>query len=98
MKQTHAYNVDLTRIDGDGEFSCPRCGVAMSPDDESEESYSILGSTANANGLEEMEIRCNKCSSHLHLTGFLLLREVPDLTEEKTSDEKEENVCFVAHV
>jgi len=94
MKQTHAYRVDLTKIDGGGEFSCPRCGAAISPDDDTEEAYSILGSKANNDGLEEMVIRCNNCSSHIHLTGFLLLREVPVATD----DEKEENVCYIAHV
>ena len=76
MKQTHAYKIDLTKIDGDGEFSCPRCGTTISPDDEQEESYSILGSKADDNGLEELEIRCNKCSSQIHLTGFSLLQEI----------------------
>ena len=78
MKQTHAYEVDLTKIDGDGDFLCPRCGAIVSPDDEREEAYSILGSKANDEGLEEMVIRCNKCSSHIYLTGFSLLQNLPN--------------------
>jgi predicted RNA-binding Zn-ribbon protein involved in translation (DUF1610 family) len=31
------YTVDLTKIDGDGSFPCPRCGTTISPDDESDE-------------------------------------------------------------
>jgi len=24
---------DLTKIDGDGDFPCPRCGIVISPED-----------------------------------------------------------------
>ena len=98
MKQTHAYKVDLAKIDGGGEFACPRCGAKMSPDDDTEETYSILGSKANDNGLEEMVIQCNKCSSHIHLTGFSLLQDLYDDGGEKAREKKVAPVCCIAHV
>jgi DNA-directed RNA polymerase subunit RPC12/RpoP len=98
MKQTHAYRVDLTKIDGGGEFACPRCGAVMSPDDDTEETYSILGSKADGDGLEEMVIQCNKCSSHIHLTGFSLLQELSDDGGKKAREKKVANVCYIAHV
>jgi hypothetical protein len=75
MKQIHAYKLDLTKIDGNGDFACPRCGTKISPDDQTEKVYSILGSRVEHNGLVEVVICCQKCCSHIHLTGFSLLQE-----------------------
>jgi len=66
------YVVDLTKIDGDGAFPCPHCGVVISPDDESEEVYTILDTKLKGEELEELIIQCNKCQSRIRLTGFLL--------------------------
>jgi transcription elongation factor Elf1 len=74
LKQTH--KVDLTKIDGDGDFSCPQCGMAISPEDPTEEKYSILKPKVKNNELEEVEILCNSCGSHIRLTGFSLLKEI----------------------
>ena len=76
MKQLHAYKIDLTKIKGSRSLACPRCGTKISPDDETEAVYSILGLKVNSNNLDEVVIRCNKCSSHIHLTGFSLLQEM----------------------
>jgi hypothetical protein len=76
MRQIHAYKIDLTKIEGNGDFACPRCGTKISPDDQTETVYSILGSKVNSNGLEEVIICCRKCSSHIHLTGFSLLQKI----------------------
>ncbi len=87
MKQIHAYQIDLTRIEGSGDFPCPRCGTTLSPDDETEETYTILGSRVNDDGLEEIAIQCNRCSSHIHLTGFAMLQKIKateNETEERT--------------
>ena len=35
-KKDSAYTVDLTAIEGDGSFQCPKCGMSISPEDESE--------------------------------------------------------------
>jgi len=87
MKQVHAYELDLTSIEGRGDFSCPGCGAAISPDDGTEEAYSILEAKVGSVGLEELVIRCNKCDSCLHLKGFSLLQEL-ETTEDKTNEQK----------
>jgi phage terminase large subunit GpA-like protein len=76
MEQTQAYRVDLTKIDGNGEFPCPRCGNVISPDETNEETYCILEPKINSRGLEEVVISCNICKSHIHLTGFSLLEKL----------------------
>jgi hypothetical protein len=76
MKQTQAYVLDLNKTDGRGDFSCPRCGNEISPDDTTEKAYSILESIVSNHGLEEIIIRCKKCESELHLTGFSLLQKL----------------------
>jgi len=72
----HIHRVDLTQIDGDGDFSCPQCGIVISPDDSTEEKYSVLEPKVNKNGLKEVVIHCKNCGSHIHLTGFSLLQEI----------------------
>ena len=76
MEQTQAYKVDLTKIDGNGDFSCPRCRSTISPDETAEKTYSILEPKVNNHGLVELVICCNICKSHIHLTGFSLLKEL----------------------
>jgi uncharacterized C2H2 Zn-finger protein len=88
------YTVDLTKIDGSGNFLCPRCGTAISPDDTTEEAYAILEIKVNRQGLEELVIRCNRCASQLHLTGFSLLEKL-QIDEEKLESEKRRN--FAPH-
>jgi len=83
VKQIHVYTVDLTKITGSGNFSCPRCGTSISPDDCTEEAYSILEARVNDQGLEELIIRCNKCASQLHLTGFSLLQKLLETDREE---------------
>lgn len=99
MKQTQAYTVDLAKIDGNGDFPCPRCGVIISPDDCTEEAYSILGTKVNKQGLEELVIRCNNCESQLHVTGFSILQKLSETNEEKLESEKrEETLYYIAHI
>jgi DNA-directed RNA polymerase subunit RPC12/RpoP len=95
MKHIHAYKIDLTKIDGNGDFACPRCGTRISPDDETEAVYSILGSKVNSNGLEVV-LRCDKCSSHIHLTGFSLLQEME--TIEELNEREKNQMCYFSHV
>ena len=98
MKQTHAYKIDLATIEGDGDFSCPHCGATISPDDQGEESYSIVGSRADSNGLEEIVVQCNKCHSHIHITGFSLLQNLPDSDGAGDSAPREDTVYYISHV
>ncbi|HDQ05508.1 MAG TPA: hypothetical protein ENN36_02150 [Candidatus Bathyarchaeota archaeon] len=72
-KQAMVTELDLTKIDGDGDFPCPKCGVTISPEDETETFYTILEEKVNNEVLEEMLIQCNKCGSQIRLTGFSFL-------------------------
>jgi len=73
VKQAHRleYVVDLTKIEGAGDFPCPRCGVVISPEDDSESVYSILETKVKGESLEELIVLCHKCRSKIRLTGFL---------------------------
>lgn len=72
MKQPLIYEVDLTKIQGDGDFPCPNCGVTISPEDETEAVYCILETKVKGETLEELVIQCNKCGSKIRLVGFLI--------------------------
>jgi transcription initiation factor IIE alpha subunit len=99
MKQTQMYVLDLNKMEGNGAFSCPGCGNVISPDDCNEEVYSIIEPKVSKDGLEELVIRCGKCGSQLHLTGFSLLQDVPDVKlEELENEQKERTPCHVHHV
>ena len=93
MKHKRVFAVDLAQIEGDGAFSCPQCENAISPNDESEESYSILEPKVNSRGLDTVIIRCNKCGSHIQLTGFPLLQELSDMGQKDLGSEKEKTPC-----
>jgi len=76
MKQVHVYTIDLTEVGGNGDFSCPRCGTTISPEDVTEKAYCILEPKVSSQGLEELVIRCNTCESQIRLTGFSLLQKL----------------------
>jgi uncharacterized C2H2 Zn-finger protein len=80
-RQMNVYKIDLTRIDGSGDFSCPRCGTTISPDDTTEETYTILDVKVDKRDLEELVMQCSTCASHFHLTGFSKLQEIPEAKE-----------------
>ncbi|MGD0029025.1 MAG: hypothetical protein ABSC91_08815 [Candidatus Bathyarchaeia archaeon] len=71
MKNKIAYTVDLTRIDGDGAFPCPKCGTVISPDDETDETYHIVETKVKNDELTELILTCNKCRTTIKLTGFM---------------------------
>jgi predicted RNA-binding Zn-ribbon protein involved in translation (DUF1610 family) len=71
VKKSMAYEIDLTKIDGDGAFSCPKCGSVISPDDESEETYHIADTKVKNDELAELIIICNKCKTAIKLVGFM---------------------------
>ena len=71
VKKSMMYTVDLTKIDGDGAFPCPKCGSVISPDDESEEVYQIVETKVKNDALAELMLTCNKCGSTIKLVGFL---------------------------
>jgi len=67
------YKVDLAKIEGSGDFPCPKCGVKISPEDHSEDKYSIKEIKTRKDRLEELVIECHRCKSLIRLTGFKLL-------------------------
>ncbi|MEJ2242104.1 MAG: hypothetical protein P8Y18_08180 [Candidatus Bathyarchaeota archaeon] len=73
MKQVLWYTIDLCKLEGSGEFLCPCCGVKISPDDETENVYSVLEAKVNNNKLESLLINCNTCTNKILLTGFQVL-------------------------
>jgi predicted RNA-binding Zn-ribbon protein involved in translation (DUF1610 family) len=71
VKKNMAYEIDLTKIDGDGAFPCPKCGSVISPDDESEETYHIVDTKVKNDELAELIILCKKCGTAIKLVGFV---------------------------
>jgi len=73
MKQSNQemFTIDLATIEGNGDFPCPNCGVSISPDDETENVYSIVDTRIKGEILEELTILCNKCGTKIRLIGFL---------------------------
>ncbi len=69
-KQEKIYTIDLTQIDGDGSFKCPKCGMSISPEDETEENYKIIDTKVLNDELVELVLTCGKCGTTIKLTGF----------------------------
>jgi predicted RNA-binding Zn-ribbon protein involved in translation (DUF1610 family) len=64
------YTVDLTEIEGDGSFPCPKCATMISPEDETEEVYKIVDTKIVNDELVELVITCGTCGCNIKLTGF----------------------------
>ena len=71
VKKSMMYTVDLTKIDGDGAFPCPKCGSIISPDDESEDNYQIVDTKVRNDELAELVVMCKKCGITIKLVGFV---------------------------
>jgi predicted RNA-binding Zn-ribbon protein involved in translation (DUF1610 family) len=69
-KKDPEYEINLAKIDGDGSFPCPQCGMTISPEDETEENYQIVDTKVVNEVLTELTIACGKCRSTIKLTGF----------------------------
>jgi len=67
------YELNLVEIQGEGDFPCPGCGVVISPEDETEDVYTIVDTKINGQDLEELVIQCNNCKSKIRLVGFNVL-------------------------
>jgi predicted RNA-binding Zn-ribbon protein involved in translation (DUF1610 family) len=70
LQASGPFSVDLTQIDGDGSFPCPKCGSVISPEDESEETYKIVNTRVVNDQLVELVVECTACGSTIRLTGF----------------------------
>lgn len=73
MKQLLVYEIDLLKLEGKGDFLCPCCDTKISPDDETENAYSVLETKVRNDVLENLLIRCKNCSIKILLTGFSIL-------------------------
>ena len=69
-KKDSAYKIDLAIVEGDGSFPCPKCGMIISPEDETEVNYKIVDTKVVNDKLAELVITCGKCRSTIKLTGF----------------------------
>jgi predicted RNA-binding Zn-ribbon protein involved in translation (DUF1610 family) len=69
-KKDVLQTIDLTQINGDGSFPCPKCGTVISPEDESEEVYKIVNTKVINDKLVELTIMCSNCKSNIKLAGF----------------------------
>ena len=70
MEKSKSFVVDLSKTKRSGEFECPKCGVRISPDDQSEDAYIILETIMKRDCLEKLILQCNKCGSKIQLIGF----------------------------
>lgn len=70
MGKSNFFPIDLSRIKGSGEFRCPECGAEISPDDQSEDAYTVLEPIIKDDRLEKIILQCNKCGAEIHLIGF----------------------------
>jgi len=86
MGQRAVFKVDLTKIEGDGEFPCPLCKAVISPDDESGLTYEIVEVKTKEDSSipEKLIIICKKCRSIIHVEGFETLKEL-GISEEDDS-------------
>ncbi len=75
-KKASAFKIDLASVEGDGSFKCPKCGLSISPDDESEDNYQILDTKVVNDELDELVISCGKCGSTIKLTGLQQISDV----------------------
>ena len=67
-KKDRIYIVDLTKIETDGPFPCPKCGAIISPDDH--ESRTVIKTIVKNDDVESMLLKCQNCKSKIRLTGF----------------------------
>lgn len=70
VKKSGFFRVDLSKVESEGSFPCPKCGTIISPDDESEEVYKIINTDVVNDELVEVIISCNTCGTTIKLTGF----------------------------
>lgn len=71
--KTQPFIIDLSKIGGSGTFNCPRCKTTISPEDKSDQVYTILEPIMKNDHLEKLMLQCNKCGSHIQLVGFDIL-------------------------
>jgi hypothetical protein len=76
LQEIKFFTIDLYKIKRRGEFGCPKCGIKISPDDKTEDAYTILEPVMKGDCLDKIILQCNKCGSQIHLTGFHILNKL----------------------
>lgn len=66
----HEFIVNLLTVEGEGSFDCPKCGMAISPEDETEKNYTVINTKVVKDELVELVVACGKCGITIRLTGF----------------------------
>ena len=74
MKQNSIFKIDISQVEGAGDVQCPKCGVTISPEDETETVYTIIETKVKDDALEKLLLQCNRCKSKIQLVGFLTLQ------------------------
>lgn len=64
------FVVDLSDVGEKEKVTCPKCEAEISPNDKTEDVYTILKPVMKGPRLEKIIIKCNKCESLIHLVGF----------------------------
>jgi DNA-directed RNA polymerase subunit RPC12/RpoP len=64
------YIVNSSSIEEDGSFNCTKCGLKISPEDETSENYEIIDTKIYNGEIAELVITCGRCRSKLKLIGF----------------------------
>ena len=73
------FIVRLDKIEGEGDFPCPKCSNRISPEDEEEKTYTIVNIVIGEDEIpENMLIKCKSCSSMIRLEGFEALAETEE--------------------
>jgi len=78
LQRIKPYTIDLAKIKGKGEFNCPKCGTKISPDDETEDAYTVIEPIMKGDSLDKIALQCNKCGSHIKLIGFRILNQTKE--------------------
>jgi len=70
MDGSKVHTVDLTKVKGDGSIKCPSCGAQISPDDTTEDTYTVVEPVMRESRLDKILLQCNKCGCKINLVGF----------------------------
>jgi predicted RNA-binding Zn-ribbon protein involved in translation (DUF1610 family) len=83
--QLTVYRMELDEINRNGSLPCPGCGTHISPDDQTEEAYTLLDVNMNGVSLDEIVIRCNRCRSQIYIAGFSKAEQIVNTPKRKRS-------------
>jgi len=68
-KKPEYFEIKASELQGSGDFNCPKCGTAISPEDKGEKKYRVTGTRTYRDVLASMTIGCN-CGSQTKIKGL----------------------------